>query len=135
MIKSVNTVFARVLGATYVVIWAYLGGFRGAFWRLRERLREASARDVPVTVVIPARNEQELVGRTVASLRAQQVGAPLRIVVADDESSDSTGEAARAAGADVVLRVGARPPGWKGKLWAVAHAIQKASQPIPSISC
>jgi len=123
MIKSVNTVFARALGATYVVIWAYLGGFRGAFWRLRERLRERDAPGVAVTVVIPARNEQQLVGRTVASLRAQRSDSSLRIVVADDESSDSTGEVARAAGANVVMRVGPRPPGWKGKLWAVAQAI------------
>jgi hopene-associated glycosyltransferase HpnB len=65
-----------------------------------------------------------LVGRTVASLRAQPIGALLRIVVADDESSDSTGEVARVVGADMVIRVGARPPGWKGKLWAVAQAIQ-----------
>jgi hopene-associated glycosyltransferase HpnB len=64
-----------------------------------------------------------LVGRTVASLRAQRSDSSLRIVVADDESSDSTGEVARAAGANVVMRVGPRPPGWKGKLWAVAQAI------------
>jgi hopene-associated glycosyltransferase HpnB len=127
MIKSVNTLFARALGATYVVIWAYLGGFRGAFWQLRERLRDEDVPGASVTVVIPARNEQELVGRTVASLRAQQVGAPLRIVVVDDESSDSTEEVARAAGADVVVHVGARPPGWKGKLWAVAKGIQSES--------
>ena len=134
MIKSVNTVFARVLGATYVVIWAYLGGFRGAFWRLRERLRERDAPGVAVTVVIPARNEQQLVGRTVASLRAQRSDSSLRIVVADDESSDSTGEVARAAGANVVMRVGPRPPGWKGKLWAVAQRI--GSEPAdPNISC
>jgi hopene-associated glycosyltransferase HpnB len=92
--------------------------------RLREGLPESQGPGVPVTAVIPARNEQELIGRTVASLRAQQFGAPLRIVVADDESSDATGAAARAAGADLVVRIGPRPAGWKGKLWALAEAMK-----------
>lgn len=125
MIKSVKPLAARCLGATCVVIWAYLGAFRGAFWRLRERLREGNASGATVTVVIPARNERGSIGRTVASLRAQRMDAPLRIVVADDESSDATGAAASAAGADLIVRIGACPDGWKGKLWALAEAIRR----------
>jgi hopene-associated glycosyltransferase HpnB len=41
--------------------------------------------------------------------------------VADDQSADETATAAKA---DVVLRVDPRPPGWKGKLWAVASGVR-----------
>lgn len=109
-----------------------LAGFRGRFWRLRERLLSAMPRnpDVSVSAVIPARDEAELIGRAVRSLRSQQSGETLRIIVADDQSRDATAEAARAAGADTVVEVAARPPEWKGKLWAVASGI-RAEQGAP----
>src|SRR5512143_567692 len=66
--------------------------------RLRERL-EADPQ-VPsdlsaVTVVIPARNEADVIGRTVAALAAQ--GQRLAAIVVDDQSSDGTAAAAMAA--------------------------------------
>lgn len=94
--------------------------FRGEFWKLSERLRAgAPSRPHTVTAVIPARNESDLIGRAVASLKAQN--QPLRVIVADDESTDGTGEASNA---DLVVRVAPRPLGWKGKLWAVSSGIQ-----------
>lgn len=108
-------------------IWAFLALFRGGFWRLRERLAPARpAREHSVTAVIPARDERELIGRAVASLHAQHTGAPLRVIVADDESSDGTGAASRA---DLVVRVQPRPAGWKGKLWAMAAGVAADPQP------
>jgi hopene-associated glycosyltransferase HpnB len=41
--------------------------------------------------------------------------------VADDESTDGTGAASRG---DLIVRVTPRPPGWKGKLWAVSSGIE-----------
>ncbi len=101
-----------------------LACLRGRFWQLRERLPGAPSPrpGIEVTAVIPARNEAELIGTTVRSLRAQRFGGTLRIVVADDQSTDGT--AAAAAGADQVVSVAPRPPEWKGKLWAVASAVQ-----------
>ncbi|HVW84406.1 MAG TPA: glycosyltransferase, partial [Bryobacteraceae bacterium] len=104
----------------------YLAAFRGAFWRLRERVGAGSGTGAggSVTAVIPARDEESSIGRTVASLRRQRFDGALRIVVADDESADRTGESARAAGADAVIRVAPRPAGWKGKLWAVSEGLR-----------
>src|SRR5688500_229751 len=86
--------------------------------RVRERLEADSA--VPdelggVTVWIPARDEAEFIGRTIASLGRQ--GRGLDVVVVDDQSSDGTREAAgrAAAEASLPLRVIAGQPlaeGW-----------------------
>jgi len=116
---------ARLAGALSLAIWIFLALFRGRFWRLRERLAVPASPPGParITAVIPARDEQETIGLTVSSLLRQNFPGRLRIVVADDESSDRTADAARAAGATLVIRVPARPDGWKGKLWAVANGI------------
>ncbi len=109
-----------------LVVWVGMGLLHGFFWAFRVRLRKAGGPVLdwpPVTVVIPARDEAESIGRAVESLRRQAYGGPLRIVVADDESSDGTGRLAIAAGADTVVRVPPRPAGWKGKLWAVSRAL------------
>lgn len=108
----------RSVGFVTVAIWIYLALFRGSFWKLRERLQRASpAREHTVTAVIPARDEASLIGRAVASLHAQH----LRVIVADDGSTDGTAEASNA---DQIVKVTPLPPGWKGKLWAVASAIE-----------
>jgi len=114
----VASVVWRSVGFVTLAIWIYLTFFRGAFWKLRERLRHAiPAHEHAVTAVIPARNERELIGRAVASLHAQN----LSVIVADDESTDGTADASNA---DQIVKVTPRPPGWKGKLWAVASGIE-----------
>lgn len=116
----------RVFGFCTLGVWIYLALFRGGFWKLRERLTRARpADDHSVVAIIPARDEQDLIGRAVASLHSQKAGQhtgnPLRVILADDESTDGTGPASHA---DLVVRVEPRPPGWKGKLWAVASGVK-----------
>lgn len=55
-----------------------------------------------VTVVIPARNDAEMLQRCLASLAAQTV-APDEVVVVDNGSTDATRAVAEAAGARVVV--------------------------------
>ncbi|MEN3284660.1 MAG: hypothetical protein V7607_5800 [Solirubrobacteraceae bacterium] len=51
---------------------------------------------LPVSVVIPAFNRQDLIKRSLASVFAQRPAAPAEVIVVDDGSSDDTaGEAAR----------------------------------------
>ncbi|MEA2826646.1 MAG: hypothetical protein QOG43_1085 [Actinomycetota bacterium] len=66
---------------------------------------------IGVRVVIPARDEAEVIAGCVASV----MGQAAEVVVVDDGSSDGTGEVAAAAGA-VVVRLDDDPPrGWMGK--------------------
>ena len=57
------------------------------------------------SIVVPAFNEEALLPATMAALRAAMAAVPLRgeVLVADNNSTDRTAEAARAAGARVVF--------------------------------
>ncbi len=87
-----------------------------------------------IAVIIPARNEADVIGKSVASLLQQNGVDALRIFVVDDNSTDGTAEAARAA-ADhssqgdrvSVMNGRALPAGWSGKLWAVQQGIEQAA--------
>ena len=126
---------AAIIGAATVAIWVYLLFFRGGFWWLPYRPAPiaASVGGRSVVAVIPARDEAAVVGHAVASLLAQDYDGNFRIVVVDDQSSDGTAEAARAAavaaGASDRLRICPGkpvPPGWTGKLWAMSQGIEAA---------
>ncbi len=83
-----------------------------------------------VSVLIPARNEAEVIGATVHRLLDQDYSA-LEVLVLDDGSTDGTAEVARvAAGGDDRLRVltgRPLPDGWLGKSWA-CHQLGQTAQ-------
>ncbi len=68
--------------------------------------------------VVAARNEADLIGGTVASLREASPG--ISVFVADDGSEDGTGDAALAAGATLIGRK--RPHGKGGNMTAACEA-------------
>ena len=79
----------------------------------------------PLTVIVPAYNEEATIADTIASLRAQTLAA-WEIVVVDDCSTDRTAEIARAAGARVV-----RPPRNTGsKAGAQNFALEMVRTPL-----
>ena len=57
-----------------------------------------------MTFIVPAHNEERLLGRTLAALHAaaRGVGEPYEIIVVDDASTDATAEIATSHGARVV---------------------------------
>jgi hopene-associated glycosyltransferase HpnB len=72
-----------------------------------------------ITVLIPARNEAEVIQHTLQSVIEQ--GPGLKIVLVDDSSEDATVEKARQTLiSDLrIVRSAPLPPGWSGKLWAL----------------
>jgi hypothetical protein len=105
--------FALGLGAVYVALLVILLLRARAHYRSIPPLPAASrSSGVPdCMVVIPARNEEGVIGRAVRSL------PPDSVIVVDDGSEDRTAEEARQAGAGVlVLR--ALPKGVVGKPYA-----------------
>ncbi|MDT0188470.1 glycosyltransferase [Microbacterium sp. ARD31] len=69
-----------------------------------------------VSVVVPARDEEQTLPALLAALRGSTVPV-VEVVVVDDGSTDRTAEVARDGGARV-LAAGAPPVGWTGKAWA-----------------
>ncbi len=101
-------------------------------WSTVERLEAepaVAASLAGVTVLMPARNEAPVIGRSLAALAAQ--GARLRVIVIDDDSTDGTADVARGVtGLDLtVLTPPALPPGWTGKLWALEQGRQAVTTP------
>jgi len=118
-----------IAGIFLVLIWLCLLLARGGFWRIRDTETGPTAAPPArrIAVVIPARNEADVIGRAVASLVKQQCPGVLHIFLVDDHSEDGTAECAGASEMLTVLRAGPLPPGWTGKLWAIAEGLQQAA--------
>ncbi len=129
------------LSSAGLAAWLFLLAARGGFWRANIRdgtgLPDEPGDWPPVAVVIPARDEADVIAASLGSLLTQDYPKPLTVILTDDQSEDGTGEAARAAAmalnaADrlTVLPGKPLPQGWTGKLWAMQQAIEKA-QALP----
>ncbi len=72
-----------------------------------------------LTVLIPARNEAEVIALTLRGIAEQ--GRGVKVVLVDDGSEDGTAQIARRVeGIDLTVIEGQPlPPGWSGKLWAL----------------
>ena len=84
-----------------------------------------------VTAVVPARNEVDVIVRSIGSLVAQDYPGEFEVILVDDNSTDGTGAIARLVESSrLTIRDGAPlVPGWTGKLWALAQGITAAGTP------
>jgi hopene-associated glycosyltransferase HpnB len=125
-----------LIASMVLAIWLYLLAGRGAFWLARQRDREVAAGQgawPAIIAIIPARDEAECVGETVASLLQQKYAGAFDVIVVDDQSRDNTAEAAHdaamalgAGGRLTVLPGRPLPQGWTGKLWAQHQGVAAA---------
>jgi len=93
---------------------------------LSEEFDDAPAKGPPLTVVVPALNEEATVGQCLETLLAQEY-QPVRIIAVNDRSTDGTGGimdslAAKHPERLRVLHIAELPPGWLGKTHAMAMA-------------
>jgi hopene-associated glycosyltransferase HpnB len=121
-----------LIASIALLAWLYLLIFNKGFWRLTEH----DSRFVPpgaavpqgahVVAIVPARDEAEVIRASVSSLLQQDFPGRLEIVLVDDESTDGTGDIARARAAELgaagrltVLRSDGPADGWTGKIAAM----------------
>jgi hopene-associated glycosyltransferase HpnB len=121
-----------LLGFVPLAIWLYLMLGRDFFWLLRERDDKPApvlTRWPSIVAVVPARDEADVISRSIGSLLAQDYPGDFHIILVDDLSSEGTGEIARAMAHNhlTVLTGAPRPPGWTGKLWALQQGMERAS--------
>jgi hopene-associated glycosyltransferase HpnB len=121
------------LAAVALAVWLALAVI--GFWTCSERDSRAPflepERWPAVTAVIPARNEADVIARSLGSVAAQDYPGQFRVVLVDDNSSDGTGAIARglASGRVTVLDGAPLGSGWTGKLWALHQGIAAAGTP------
>jgi hopene-associated glycosyltransferase HpnB len=132
-------------GVLSLLIWAYLVLARGGFWRVSPASSRsisaesrAQANSVRIAVIIPARDEADVVGLAIRSLLQQTGGNTLHIFLVDDASTDGTAQAAREAAISkgqeqnlTVVQGSPLPFGWSGKLWAMQQGIEQAVKAAP----
>lgn len=110
-----------------LAIWLFLWLRHADFWRIERRTPPPEPDSLPaITVLIPARNEEETLPETLRSLWRQNYPGSVRIVVVDDHSEDRTAEAARRTAREMereddltLLTAEPLPPDWTGKVWAM----------------
>jgi hopene-associated glycosyltransferase HpnB len=123
-----------LLSCLSLLIWCVLLFARGGFWRARPAapLTIAPRATWPaVAVVVPARNEVDVIAEAVTTLLQQDYAGEFHVIVVDDHSTDGTADAARAAALQLqcpdrltVLSAKPLPPGWSGKVWAQSQGIE-----------
>jgi hopene-associated glycosyltransferase HpnB len=128
--------FALIAGSVCVILWLYLLVAHGRFWRVQPVASEEAAEPAvagPIAVVIPARNEADVIGDAVRSLLQQTCAGVLHIFLVDDHSTDETAEAAQKAASGssnpvalTVISGQPLPDRWTGKLWALQQGIDQA---------
>jgi hopene-associated glycosyltransferase HpnB len=132
---------ALIAGLLSLAIWIYLLTAHGSFWKvasLTAEVRPLNQIDGTIAVIIPARDEADVIGSTVESLLTQTCAQSIHVFVVDDHSTDATAEAARRSATNfgrpnalTVITGSPLPAGWTGKLWAVEQGIEEAMQSRP----
>ena len=133
-----------LLTALSLATWVYLSFGHGRFWYADQRLGRDGSISAKTTqwptvvVVVPARNEADVIERTLRSLLEQDYPGEFHVVMVDDQSDDRTGDLARQlaighpAGAHLTVKAAEdRPSGWLGKMWALHAGLQYAEKQWP----
>jgi len=119
---------------TILALLAFFAAALPAFLFLRNLSLYSRPRkpdSTPVSILIPARNEEDTIEATV---RAALTNRAAEVVVLDDHSTDRTGEiVSRLAAGESCLRLvrgKILSPGWTGKNFACAQLAEVASAPL-----
>lgn len=133
-----------LLTALSLVTWLYLSFGHGRFWYADQRLGKDGLMTFKTTqwptvvVIVPARNEADVIERTLRSLLDQDYRGKFHVVMVDDQSEDRTRDIARQlaiahpAGALLTVKTAEkRPSGWLGKVWALHTGLQYAEKHWP----
>ncbi len=118
-----------------LVVWSLILLLPWKPWQTNESFEAtsdagASANLSDITIVIPARNEADVIGQTLASLPNQGFG--LQIIVVNDHSTDKTEQVVLASEVSNLNLVQSAelPQGWTGKVWAQHQGLQHVKTPL-----
>jgi len=120
-----------------LIIWIILLLFRGQFWQGDQRLfevKEPLLNYPSVAIIVPARNEAELISTSLRSLLNQNYPGLFSIILVDDQSIDNTANIAQETAKSLnqtdrlnIITSQPLPGGWTGKLWAMEQGVKYTS--------
>lgn len=121
-----------------LAIWIGLMIGRGGYWLPRPQLNAmtstptSQAQALSIVAIIPARNEESVLGETIVSVLSQKSDGPFHVILVDDRSEDATASVAQRVAEEgnlpnrLTVVEGLRlPPGWAGKVWAMHQGAQQ----------
>ena len=125
---TLTAILIGVCGAWIYLLKSMLDSFR--LTPYLDKFENTSKTNPKVSIILPARNEEEFIGKCLDSLVKQDY-ENYEIIVIDDSSDDKTGEiiSEYAKKYPKIIPVSARPKpdGWMGKNWACMEGYSKAT--------
>lgn len=127
-----------ILASLALAALIFLAFGRGFFWR---PLFDDPCRDPQlwpeVDIIVPARNEAEVLPASLPALLSQLYGGSYRVLLVNDHSTDGTGDLARQLAEKkgksdklVVIDAPDLPAGWSGKVAAMKAGLTQSSAPF-----
>lgn len=114
-------------------IWLFLILFWGNFWKSNQKIDSnlPPLQHYPtITVIIPARNEEETIEKSIYSLLSQDYPGDFSLILVNDQSTDKTVENAKKIALTLeknnqlkIINSSQLPQGWTGKLWALHQGV------------
>ena len=127
-----NYTFAAIMigisGAWVLLIKTMIDSFR--YTPLLDKFDQKPHHNPRVSVILPARNEENFIQKCLDSLTAQDY-PNYEIITIDDSSEDSTGsiiaQYAKKNSKVIHVSAGPKPEGWMGKNWACMEGYKKVT--------
>jgi cellulose synthase/poly-beta-1,6-N-acetylglucosamine synthase-like glycosyltransferase len=135
IIDVFNFIFTVILVGVFLAWLSLMHSMYQSFTKtpFLDRFENKSTTTPKVSVILPARNEEDFIGRCLESLRTQDYN-DFEIIAIDDSSEDKTGEIIEelAKKDSKIIHVSAneKPQNWMGKNWACMEGFKKATGDI-----
>ena len=132
IIDVFNFIFTVILVGVFLAWLSLMHSMYQSFTKtpFLDRFENKSTTTPKVSIILPARNEEDFIGRCLESLRTQDFN-DFEIIAIDDSSEDKTGEIIEELTKkdSKIIHVSAneKPQNWMGKNWACMEGFKKAT--------
>ncbi len=108
----------------------------GGFWKVDQRLSLTPQKlkaPPSVAIIVPARNEAEVIAQTAQGLLSQNYQGEFTITIVNDSSTDDTAKIVEGLDGKNLTLVNTTPlpDGWAGKMWALYNGIETVEHQSP----
>jgi len=132
--KGYAMIATAILASCALLAWVYLAVMHARFWHVLIAEPAIEPETWPsVDIIVPARNEAEILPRSLASLLAQDYPGAWRVVLVDDHSTDGTSDTAKKIAGQKnksnkleIVQAPDLPKDWTGKVAAMQAGVKQS---------